>query len=262
MTISKVDKAVFLFLVFSLYSSLLLASTNVTLCTDTDYWYPYSYVNKSGNAAGLHLDITKKALENLGYTVNYKAMSREDCLISAQSNMVDGVVSAPYKPSQAEYLNYPTDADSVEESPWRVTQVAYVAVVSGDSDYEFNGNIASLPEPVRVTDGYSYESLFRHTELKIYESRSGELRNIEKLIRSKKGTVITTPEVFKSLVAKPEYQGKIKSELRPLTSKSYYVTFAKGSALSEETQSAIWQEIARLRDGEDFLEETADLLVH
>ncbi|OZG72369.1 amino acid ABC transporter substrate-binding protein [Hahella sp. CCB-MM4] len=242
------------FLLSTIISTLVTAAeTDITFCSDNNYWYPFTYVDENGEAAGVHVDIVKQAGQNLGYNVNFKPMLWQECLDSARGNLVHGVVTASYKNERAEYMNYPADAVSSKRSASRVTQVEYIVVVSADSTYEFKGDLNTLPEPVRVAKGYSIVSTLRESDRKIYESKTGELRNIEKLAKLKNGSVITTPEVYQHLINDPKFKGLLKSNLYPISSKSYHLTFAKGAPLDSNQENAIWNEVARLRDDPKFM---------
>ncbi|WP_020409715.1 substrate-binding periplasmic protein [Hahella ganghwensis] len=248
------------FLLFAIISTLTIISSqaiaaqnDITFCSDNNYWYPFTYVNDDGEAAGVHVDIVKQAARNLGYNVEFKPMLWQDCLDSARGNLVHGVVTASYKQERAQYMNYPVDAVTAKRSASRVAQVEYIVVVSSDSNYDFKGDLNTLPEPVRVAKGYSIVSTLRESNRKIYESKTGELRNIEKLAKLKSGSVITTPEVYHHLQKDPNFKGLLKSNLFPISSKSYHLTFAKGAPFDASQENAIWDEVARLRDDPKFM---------
>ncbi|MBU6951868.1 substrate-binding periplasmic protein [Hahella sp. HN01] len=246
-------RALALFLTTLFLSNLAAAQTDIVFCSDNNYWYPFTYVDEQGEAAGMHVDIVKKAAESLGYKVEFKPMLWQECLDSARGNLVHGVVTASYKKERAGYMNYPADAATEQRSASRVAQVEYIVVVSSDTKYEYKGDLNTLPEPVRVARGYSIVSTLRESNRRIYESQTGELRNIEKLAKLGSGSVITTPEVYQHLMRQAEYKTKLKSDLNPLSSKSYHLTFAKGSPLTTAEQTAIWKEISRLRDDPEYM---------
>lgn len=221
----------------------------ITVCSDNNFWYPFT-LTENGKAAGLHIDIINTALTNLGHTVKFRPLPWKRCLDEAKNGQVDGVATASYKDKRAEFLRYPDDAATSKVGEFRVSQVEYVIVTASSSPYEFDGNVASLPQPVRAPRGYSVVDDLQKEGVKVDSEARGDENNVKKLLRAGKGVVVTIPEVIKALEKKPSYQGKLKISAIPLKSKSYYLPFSHKSKLSEEKIAAIWNEIVKIRDDE------------
>lgn len=225
-----------------------LAANEMKICTDKNFWYPFTLV-KQKKAAGLHVSIVAKALESKNYQYSFTPLSWERCLLGAENGEFDAVVSASYKDKRAEYLHYPADAKSTKRSESRISQVEYVVVSSKGDDFVFTGDIRQLPTPVRATKGYSIVDDLIEKGLKV-ETSKGDTNNLRKLIRDQKGVVITLPEMASYLSQQPRYHNKIKIHSIPVKSKSYYMPFSKKSKVSKNEQLAIWKEIAQIRDNE------------
>lgn len=245
--------------IFALLLSVLLTSSvsaagKITICSDNNFWYPFTLV-KEGQSAGLHIDIIAKALTNLGYQAEFKPLPWKRCLAEAEQGGVDGVATASYKDKRAAFLHYPSDAATAKKSALRVMQVEYVVVTSADNSYEFDGDVKTIPTPVRAPRGYSIADDLKKQGLDVDDKASGDENNLKKLLRGGNGSVVTIPEVVKVLSEKAEYKGKLKISATPLKSKSYYLPLSKASKLSSEERENIWAEIAKVRDDAAFMAE-------
>jgi polar amino acid transport system substrate-binding protein len=237
-------------------SMTVLAEQKVTICSDNNFWYPFTLV-KDGQPSGIHIDIISRALSNLGYSAEFKALPWKRCLKDAEKGKMDGIATASYKDARAEFLHYPDDAKDAKKSPNRVMQVEYVVVTAAGDSYEFDGNIEGLPTPVFAPRGYSIAEDLKGKGVKVDDSASGDEKNIKKLLRKGEGSVVTIPEVVKVLSQKSAYKGKLKISEMPIKSKSYYLPISKKSNLSDSDRAKIWSEIAKIRDNADVMAEIA-----
>lgn len=228
------------------------AEKSITVCSDSNFWYPFTFV-KDGRSAGLHIDIITKALNNLGHHIEFKPLPWKRCLADAKQGIVDGVATASYDDKRTGFLYYPADAPSVLKSDHRVMQVEYVVVTSADNHYVFDGDVTTLPQPVRTPRGYSIADDLRKQGVEVDDRAVGDENNIKKLLRHDKGSVIMIPEMLDVFNEQDVYQGRLKVSALPLKSKSYYLAMSKGTALSAEMREAIWDEIARVREDAAFM---------
>src|SRR5690349_20823878 len=106
-----------LFLV--LYFPFVFAATPISVCTDTNFWYPFTFV-KDKQAAGLHIDIIHQALTNLGYKPSYKPRPWQQCLSETKAGHFDAIATVSYKPDRAAYIQFPPNADTDKKSLFRV----------------------------------------------------------------------------------------------------------------------------------------------
>jgi len=125
------------------------------------------------------------------------------------------------------------------------------ALVSYIKDhYEFNGDIISLPRPVRAPLGYSIVDDLKNEGIEVEKAFSSK-SNIAKLIRDKKGVVITLPMVAEILSKK--YPNKLKTHPAPIKSKSYFIVFSKKGCMTKKERMEVWNEIVRLRNDQEFM---------
>ncbi|NNG02363.1 MAG: transporter substrate-binding domain-containing protein [Desulfobacteraceae bacterium] len=220
--------------------------------TDQNFWYPFTYTDQ-GKASGIHIDIAAQALKNLGFRAEFIPLPWKRCLEQMRQGKLDAVVSASYKPDRAPYLFYPADAASTDESKWRITQVAYVVITGIDDPYEYTGDVQSLPLPVRAPLGYSIVDDLKAQGVTVLTAPDTQLC-MSQLIRSGRGTVITPPQNADRFNTDGNFTGKIKIHSQPISSKSYFMVFAKkNQKLDENTITSIWTEIARLRRDKSYM---------
>ncbi|MCP4106602.1 MAG: transporter substrate-binding domain-containing protein [Desulfobacteraceae bacterium] len=243
-------KVVLAFCVFILTVNVSHAKT-INICTDMSTWYPFTYKEK-GESRGMHVDIVAQALKNLGYKYKFFPVLWDRCLRMTAQGIYDSLVSGSYKAKRAENLYYPDDAPTTKKSKWRIMQVEYVLVTPIDDPYEFQGDIKTLPIPIRAPTGYSIVDDLRKKNIKVITGKTR--KNLRSVTRMKKGGVISTPSNARMLIKKHGYQTRLKIHDIPIKSKSYYMLFSKRSAnLSKDEMVNIWNEIARLRDNEEFM---------
>ncbi len=131
-------------LLFSL--STVFTNSEITICIDNNSWIPFTYLY-SEEPSGIHVELAKKALNDLGYSVIFTSMPWNRCLYEVEHGLFDAVLSVSYKEDRSEYLYYPDDADISEKSPLRVTSAEYVIVTHIENSYQWNGDDLSTDIP-------------------------------------------------------------------------------------------------------------------
>ena len=229
-----------------------LGGEPIKICTDINYWYPFSYADNT-KAKGMHIDIVAKALEQLGHAYEFTPLPWKRCLNSAKEGKYDAVVSASYKPTRAKFLHYPEDAKTAGKSAWRITQVEYSIVTHKDNPYMFSGNISNLPQPVRAPYGYSIVDDLKKSGIEVNTDYS-TVDNFMSLARSGKGSLVT-PAMNAAILAKdPRFEDHITVHKIPFKSKSYYFVFSKKTpSLSMEQIGKIWDKVATVREDANFM---------
>ncbi|HXH54343.1 MAG TPA: transporter substrate-binding domain-containing protein [Gammaproteobacteria bacterium] len=229
-----------------------LANNKILICTDTNFWYPFTYL-KDKEPAGLHIDIIRTALQSLGYEAQFKATSWKQCLSDAEEGLVDAVATTSYRDDRAAYLNYPEGAAVDKKSPWRVSQVGYVLVTSSldkqgkKNTYRFNGNFKKVPEPVRVPIHYSVAHDLKKEGLKVREGKES-LYNFQQLAQTRTGSVVDIEDVALYFKAQPQFADKLTIQKRRLNYKSYFLAFSKSGSVKRDESEIIWTKIANIRD--------------
>ncbi len=246
------------FLFFCLISFGIKAGTPISICTDSNFWYPFTFVKEENKqAAGLHIDIITKALTELGYEPSYKPMPWKQCLKDAKDGHFDAVATVSYRADRANFLDYPADAADTSpgaKSKNRVSQVEYVVITpvvnakGKPNVYSYQGDIKTIPSPVRVPAGYSIIDNLESAGLKVEEGQHS-IEDFQKLVTQKTGSVIDLKDVTQHLSIQPEFSGKLAVSDKPIFSKSYFLAFTKkGNIKDTEAQKKIWAEIAKVRE--------------
>jgi len=232
-------------------SAVFSAERSISICTDTNFWYPFSFI-KDKAPAGLHIDIIRQALKKLGFEPHFTPLPWNQCLSEVKAGHFDAVATVSYKPDRAAFLRYPAGADQAIRSPWRVTQVDYrVITYSKTADgkpnpYSFKGDIQTIPAPVRIPSGYSIIDNLKRAGLTVEEAPNS-IDNFKKLKKTPAGSVIDLWEVAEYFSKDPAFRHAFVISPKPIFSRSYYLAFSKKGTIQPETAEAIWKEIARTR---------------
>ena len=236
-----------------------LAKTKILICTDTNFWYPFTYL-KDRKPAGLHIDIIRTALRDLGYEAQFKATAWKQCLSDAEHGLVDAIATASYRDDRAAYLNYPEGAAVDQKSPWRVSQVGYVLVTSTfdkqgkKNTYHFDGNFKKVPDPVRAPIHYSVVKDLEKEGLAVQEGKNS-LYNFQQLAEKRTGSVVDIEDVALYFSTQPPFANKLTIQKKRLNDKSYFLAFSKSGSVKRDASAIIWKKIAKIRDNPEKIAE-------
>lgn len=219
-------------------------------CSDR-YWYPFLYT-QDDQARGILYDIVKKALESLKIKALIEPVPFRRAIVNARRGKVDGVVAVGFQPDLSQVLDYPPGAEKDIESPWRIMQVDHVVVSLAEDNYEFEGDLKTLPPPVRLLRSAPIVDDLSKAGIEVQEVRE-DVQNFLKLSRDRKGVIITTSVVAEKMNRDPRFKGRIKIHATSVASHSYYLAFSKNIRLSPEDKKRIWKEISRWRDDYIFM---------
>ncbi|GAB6096659.1 hypothetical protein JCM14469_29120 [Desulfatiferula olefinivorans] len=222
----------------------------LTLAVDSRYWYPFTYMNDQ-KAAGMHIDMVKQALSDLGYGFVILPYPRKRCLYQVETGSVDGMISVAYHEALSAVLIFPADAGMAAESQWRIMQVDHVAVTC-NPDYDYDGIPAHLPVPVRLPVGEALVHELTRAGLFVDDART-DLQNFRKMLRDRTGSVITSSVLAEKMAGDPDWSGIFHISPTPVSSQSYFLAFSKGSRLTQDERTAIWTRIKELRDDYAFM---------
>lgn len=238
-------------LLLLLISSGTVAST-LKICSDVNFWYPFTMV-EDGKAVGIHIDMIRQAVEQLGHQVTFLPMPWRRCLKEAELGSVDGIAVASYNTERAGYLRYPGLVDGGPDRELRVANVAYVVVTAADNDYEFEGDVHTIPQPVMAPRGWSIVTELRKAGVKVDDHASGDENNLRKLLRDGQGAIVTIPEVIRELGKQPAFKGHFKVSSEPVSSRDYYLPFSRKGQVDTSLAEALWQEIKSIRDDQALM---------
>jgi len=228
-------------------------ATELLICTDENMWYPFTYA-EGGISRGMHVEIIQEACKRLAWKVSFEPLPWKRCLASVRFGTYDAVVSASYKPDRAKYLYYPPDAETDKVSPWRITQAEYVVLTHISTDYEFDGDVMGLPQPIQAPIGYSIVSDLTQKGLKV-ETSNNSISNIKLLMLIKKGCVIASGTAAKIIAEASGHTDEIKIHPKPLASKSYFIVISEKSKLNETERDTLWQHVVQVRQDKAFFKQ-------
>lgn len=242
----------YIILIFTIITVYGVAETQtINIVTDNNMWYPFSY-EENNRSKGLHIDVVKMALENLGYNTALTPLPWKRALITAKNGEFDAVIGASYKAERTQYLNYPKDASLPGKSEYRITQVEYSIVTNIEDSYEYDGNVHTLPRPILAPVGYSIVDDIRDEGVPVVEV--ADINKRFKILLLRKGCIITLPQIVHMYMEQEEYSDKFHISEIPFKSKSYFLVFSKRSSISESSQQEIWEEIRRIREDSELME--------
>lgn len=229
----------------------------IKICMDESNWYPFTIVKK-GKSAGLHIDIIKEAFKNLEYAYKFSVMPWKRCLNSAKYGYYDAVATASFNDVRAVFLDYPEGAEKEHRSSYRLMQVEYVVVTLKGNNYIFDGNIQTIPHPIRAPRGYSIVGDLEKLGLAVDDNAASDKVNIMKLLREGRGSVVIIPEMASMLSEQPAFRDKLTVSEVPWTSKSYFLPFSKQSKLADSVKISVWAEIKKIRENALFMTQAAE----
>jgi polar amino acid transport system substrate-binding protein len=222
------------------------AEKNISICTDNNFWAPYSF-EEYGQSAGIHIEIAKRALNNLSYKVKITPLPWKRCQYMAKVGDIDALLSFSHNKKRAEFFYFPKDAASAKISKGRITTAEYVIVTPIDSTYVWSGDDLTLPEPIRIPIGYGTVDRLRAKNKHVATAlRFKHL--FAQLARDKSGVVISLRLTAEKFVKSKEYSGKLKILSKPYKSRSYFMGVSKKSRISPKEAQIIWDEIAKIRE--------------
>ena len=234
-----------------LAAPLVLAQDPLRICTDNGNWFPYTWIEDE-RPQGLHIHIVEAALAELGVEYEFQVRPWKRCLLYAQTGEMDVIASASFTKERSRYLFYPPDAGSGAESKWQITRASYVVVSLASDPYEFNGDLRTLPDPVRAVLGYSIVKDLREAGLRVYQDKN-PMTMYRGLLQSGQGVVVGFEAVADHVTNIPEYRNQLKIHEPPVRSRPYYLPFSRRTGFDETQRMLIWERVARFAGTPDFV---------
>jgi polar amino acid transport system substrate-binding protein len=232
--------------------SLINADKKISICIDQNSWLPFTFVDVD-EPSGIHVELAKKALSNLGYDLEISSMPWKRCLYGIKHGTFDAILSVSYKSNRNEYMYYPEDAEYSEKSELRVTSAEYVIVSCSDNPYVWDGDDQSLPEPVRIAFGSGTADRLKEKNIYVETARSD--KNIYAMLkRDKTGVVLSYKASAEAMLRTERYKNIMKILPIPYISKSYYMGISRKGQISFKEAQIIWEEIAKIRDNEIIMD--------
>jgi len=231
-----------------------LVAKDIKVCVD-DYWFPYTFV-KDSKAAGVHVDIVRKAIEDLGDSVEFDPLPWKRCLKLGELGKYDAIMSASYKDDRAKFAFYPADAKNNKRSKGRIDQIEHKLIVKYDNSYEFDNNWSTIPQPVGVGGlGSSITKTIEKKGLNTIETNT-KSGIFSMLMTNRVKSVALNPILANDFNTNGKFKGKLKISKIPLTSKSYHIIFSKKGKVNKTKREEIWNSLEKTREDMKFMVHT------
>lgn len=215
-----------------------------TVCLDQADWEPYIHF-RDGEATGTHVALMQAAAGDIGVTLEFRAAPWVRCLLQAELGEVDAIASLVFNAQRGELFEFPPAA-ARSPSPYAIDEIDDVVVTLGDSGYQFNGDLAALPAPVRVPRGWAIGPFLRQQGVAVDDGAPTDRANLLKLLRDRRGSVVATRQSAERELASGTFAA-LQISQRPIRTLSYFVAFSRRSENAASLRQAFWQALARRR---------------
>lgn len=227
-----------------------------TVCLDQADWEPY-ILFRDGQAAGTHVALMRSAAADVGVTLEFRAAPWVRCLLQAELGEVDAIASLVFNGARGELFEFPPEA-SRSPSPYAIDEIDDVVVTLRDGGYEFDGDLASLPAPVRVPRGWAIGPFLSQQGVTVDDGAPTDRANLLKLLRDRRGTVVATRQSAERELASKTF-ATLSISQRPIRTLSYFVAFSRRSENAVPVRQAFWQALARRRGVSTMAPDPADV---
>jgi len=222
------------------------SAKTIRIAVENRDFYPFFFVD-NGIPKGILVDMVRDGTTPFGINPVFEALPIKRGFLMVKRGSVDAIISPRV---QNQNFIIPEDAFKTNISKHRILQIDSV-VVTYKGDYEFFGDIKTLPSPVRITLGDPIESLFEllvNQGLHVEDTAYSGSHNIKMLMRDKTGCLITTSLKAMKWLDNPIYRDNIDVSTEPVVTRSYFLIFSKKSDIKNNMIQLIWDKIAKNRD--------------
>jgi len=221
--------------------------------TENEDSFPWVMKDKTG----VDIFLIKKALANLGHTLELTQVPWKRALHELDLNKIDGCFTASYKDKRAKLGHYPTVDGADHDASKRLHSASYSLYVLKDSSLGWDGSkFTSASVKIGAPMGYSILDLLKEHKVAIHEAKKTEQLMLMLKAARLDGVATLTTQGDLVLAQNPELAGLIKKVAIPLVEKPYYLLFSK-KLFSENNALAlqIWDEIEKVRNSDEYQQE-------
>lgn len=234
-----------------------LQASALRICVDQDAWFPFTFV-EDGQVRGMHIDIIRRAAEQLGHQLDLRPLPWRRCLLEAEAGSVDGIATLSYDQQRSTFLHFPADAELDAESRHSVLVADDVVVVASSDRFRFAGDLSTLPQPLRAPRAWGIVGFLREFGVAVDDSANGEESALRQLLRDGNGAAIAIRDSAELLLHRPDFVGRLRIESRPIRSRAYFLAFSRRSAvLDDARRHAFWQQLTLIRADRRFMADLA-----
>ena len=218
------------------------AVQRVRICVDQADWRPYMYVEQ-GEVRGLHADLLRLALESVDLQADFRPMPWVRCQLQAERGDVDAIGPLMYTEVRDQLFFYPMQngLPDVERS---LGENLDVVVTLTRAQFEYDGQPASLPSPVRVPRGWEIAPFLREQGVEVDDGAPSEQAVLTKLIREGSGSAVANRLSAELLVAQLGLESQLHISRLPVRPVPYFLAFSRRGRFTSETRERVWQAIA------------------
>lgn len=225
-------------------------SPRFILCVDQT-WYPFTYL-MSYRAGGVFVDIVEEAGDRLGLKVRVRPIDWGRCMEHVREGTVDAVLGISYVEDRTSFLHYPM-LNSDIDSRYSLSTLDDAVVTLQSQNYEYDGNPHSLPQPVRIPNGYALVDTMRALKIEVDDSAQGDQANLIKLSADKNGSVIMLRQLAEVLADREFFDSQLHISEQAYTSVDFYLAFSVEAGLSPQLRQAVWDAVRDIREDEALI---------
>jgi len=223
-----------------------MAGDRLISCVDHS-WYPFTFL-ASYKGGGLYVDMFHEAGERLDLTTRARAVPWGRCMEYIHNGEADAVIGISFKEERTSFLHYPTQPDGSPDYDYRLNTLDYVVVTMADQNYQYQGDPNTIPQPVRVPNGYSVGGALAEEGLDVDTSARNDRANLINLVTAGNGSAVMLRQLAQVMAEKEFFAGKLSISEMPYQSRRYFMAFSKQTDFSEEERWAVWNELKNVRD--------------
>lgn len=225
-------------------------SPRFILCVDQT-WYPFTYL-MSYRAGGVFVDIVEEAGDRLGLKVRVRPVDWGRCMEHVREGTVDAVLGISYVADRTSFLQYPMNGSEID-TRYSLSTLDDAVVTLQSQNYEYDGNPHSLPQPVRIPNGYALVDTMRALNIEVDDSSQGDQANLIKLSTERNGSVIMLRQLAEVLADREYFDSQLHVSERAYTSVDFYLAFSVEAGLSPELRQAVWNAVRDIREDEELI---------
>lgn len=222
-------------------------SPRFILCADQT-WYPFTYL-MSYRAGGVFVDMVEEAGDRMGLKVRVRPTNWGRCMEQVREGSVDAVLGISYIAEHTNYLHYPMDGTEVD-TRYSLSTLDDAVVTLQSQGYEYNGDPSSLPQPVRIPNGYALADTLREPGIDVDDSAQSDQTNLIELTTDENGSVIILRQLAAALAEREFFESQLHISEQAYTSVDYYLAFSVEAGLSPQLRQIVWDTVREIREDE------------
>lgn len=224
-------------------------SPRFILCIDQT-WYPFTYL-MSYRAGGVFVDMVEEAGDRLGLKVRVRPLDWTRCMEHVREGTIDAVLGISYRNAaeRNQFLHYPMNGNEAD-TRYSLSNLEDAVVTLHSQNYEYDGNPYSLPQPVRIPNGYALVDALRGLDIEVDDSAQGDQANLIKLSAERDGSVIMLRQLAEVLADREFFDSQLHISEQAYTSVDFYLAFSVEAGLSPQLRQAVWDAVRDIREDE------------